>query len=432
MHFDARAAKLLKPGEHLVVGGCPGLRLVATATLRTWVYRYRSPADGKLKQLSLGHWPAKPVQTAAADWMTARDARSTGIDPGQVQREERQALKSAALGTAEPAEYTVGRLVDDYITGHLETNRKAAGALAARRALEGLLEAEPEFAARAAAGIKRADAFDLLDARKAKPTAAAKLRSLLGGAWDYALDAGRLDGDVPNWWRVVMKGRLKSKGKVIGGVHLGRNRRTLQPAEVGQLLAWLPNMHELGRDATQMYLWTCLRGAEIFAMRPEHVAEESDGWWWTVPKALTKNAEVEAAVDLRVPLLGRALEIVQRRLANVGASGWLFEDVRGEQYTQPDFSTYIYHLQPYSVKVQRRQSAGLVLPVTHWTPHNLRRTSRTMLAALGCLDEVAEAIIGHLPTDIVGVYNAHSYDDERRLWLGNLAMRLEELAGLTG
>jgi hypothetical protein len=31
MFFDPRAAKLLADGEHLVVGGCPGLRIEATA-----------------------------------------------------------------------------------------------------------------------------------------------------------------------------------------------------------------------------------------------------------------------------------------------------------------------------------------------------------------------------------------------------------------
>lgn len=54
MFFDARAAKLLKPGEHWVVVGCPGLRLVASETRKTWAYRYRSPVDGKLKQVSFG------------------------------------------------------------------------------------------------------------------------------------------------------------------------------------------------------------------------------------------------------------------------------------------------------------------------------------------------------------------------------------------
>ena len=103
------------------------------------------------------------------------------------------------------------------------------------------------------------------------------------------------------------------------------------------------------------------------------------------------------------------------------------EDARGEQYTQHDFSTYIYGLQPYSAKVARRQGEGLVLPVANWTPHNLRRTSRTMLAALGCPKEIGEAILGHLPAAIEGTYNSHSYDAERRLWLTKLAEHLESL-----
>ncbi|RYF40077.1 MAG: hypothetical protein EOO27_48230, partial [Comamonadaceae bacterium] len=322
--------------------------------------------------------------------------------------------------------YTVQRLVDDFITGHLEENRKAAGALAARRALERLLGEAPAFAARPAAAITRAEAFEILDARKATPTAAAKLRSLLGSGWDYALDAGRI-AEVPNWWRMVMRGRLKSRGKLVGGEHQGQSRRVLREAEVAALLAWLPNMHELGRDTLQMYLWTCTRGAEILCMRPEHLSEESDGWWWTVPKELTKNARFATAVDHRVPLVGRAREIVERRRAAVGKSGWLFEDPRGEQYTQHDFSTYIYGLQPNSAKVARRQSEGLVLPVVGWTPHNLRRTSRTLLAALRCPEEVAEAILGHLPRAIVGVYNAYTYDSERRYWLTVLNEKLTSL-----
>jgi integrase len=429
MFFDARAAKLLKPGDHMVIDGCPGLRLVATATRKTWTYRYKAPgatsAAARMKQLAMGQWPAVSVQAAAAQWQALREERSTGTDPGQERRAARQALKP---GRDDPAAYLVRSLVLDFVTGHLEQQRKEAGALAARRMLERFLEEEPELADRPAATVTRADAFDVLDARKATPTAAAKLRSMLGSAWDYALDAGRLSDDMPNWWRMVMKGRLKSKGKIVGGKHVGQQRRTLPGAEIGQLLAWLPNMHELGRDTCEMYLWTCLRGVEILGLRAEHIGKEADGWWWTVPKALTKNARFEEAVDLRVPLIGRALEVVQHRLKTVGASGWLFEDVRGEQYTQHDFSTYIYSLQPYSAKARRRQGAGLVLPVAGWTPHNLRRSARTLLASLGCSDEIGEAIVGHLPSDIVGLYNAYTYDKERRLWLGKLSAHLGELA----
>src|SRR5260370_8929802 len=46
----------LKQGEHIVVQGCPGLRLEATASTKSWTYRYRSLADSaKLKQRSEEH-----------------------------------------------------------------------------------------------------------------------------------------------------------------------------------------------------------------------------------------------------------------------------------------------------------------------------------------------------------------------------------------
>ncbi|CAN7458769.1 tyrosine-type recombinase/integrase [Variovorax paradoxus] len=425
MFFDVRAAKQLQPGEHLVVDGCEGLRLVASASKMTWTYRYKSPASGLMKQTAIGPYPKMRASEAAAVWETLRAKRAEGVDPKEYLRQQR---KPAAPPPAAAEVFTVRRLVQDYITHHIEHERKAAGATAARRALEKLLEEEPEFAEMLATGVTRSTCFNILEARKATPTAAQKLRSMLGAAWARALDAGRIDEDVPNWWPTLMKGKLKSKGKIVGGEHQGQQRRVLRDDEVGALLNWLPNMHELGRDVTVMYLWTNARGVEICGMRPEFITKESDGWWWTVPKAMTKNARFANAVDLRVPLIGRALEIVQRRIKALGNSGLLFEDARGEQYTQHDFSTYIYHLQPYSAKVARREGDGLVLPVTHWTPHNLRRTSRTVLAALGCPREIAEAILGHLPPVIEGTYNSHTYDAERRLWLTRLAKHLERLA----
>ena len=60
MLFDARTAKLLKPGEHIIVDASLGLRLVVTASRRTWTYRYKSPVDGRMCQMALGQWLAMP------------------------------------------------------------------------------------------------------------------------------------------------------------------------------------------------------------------------------------------------------------------------------------------------------------------------------------------------------------------------------------
>lgn len=232
----------------------------------------------------------------------------------------------------------------------------------------------------------------------------------MAAAWDYAHDSGKLE--AVNWWRQVHRGRLKSKGKIFGGEHVGKTRRVLTLDEVRSLLAWsADHMHETGRDVLALYLWTCTRGSDIVSMRDEHITDEKGQWWWTIPAQMTKNAGKDHAVDHRVPLFGRALEVVKRRMEN----GLLFEG-----YTQHDFSTYVYDLQPYSIKSKARPER-LTLPVTNWTPHDLRRTSRTLLAGLGCPNEIAEAILGHMPTTIVATYNRHSYDAERVMWLGRLS-----------
>lgn len=416
MFFDPRAAKALQAGQHLVVTGCPGLRLVAAGPYKTWTYRYKPPGARNMRQVSLGHWPSVSLGEAVAAWSAAREARAGGQDPLATKRAKR---RPAPQG---PAAHETGASVTDivrrYIRGHLSVSRAPAGALAAERALEAMLAAHPDVAATPAAQLTRAQAYAVIEARRETPTAAARLRSLLGAAWDDAHDRGTLNQDAPNWWRQVLKGKLKSRGKIMAGEHVGPRRRVLRLDEVRELLAWaVEHMHELGRDVLTLYLWTGARGGEILAMRPEHVTREASGWWWTVPARLTKNAGHPFAVDLRVPLLGRAQAVVRRRLESVGESGALFESTRGRPYTQHDFSTYIYDLQPYSVKSRERPGRP-VLPVTDWSPHSLRRTVRTQLAALGCPREVAEAVLGHLPPVIEATYNAHSYDAERREWLG--------------
>lgn len=66
--------------------------------------------------------------------------------------------------------------------------------------------------------------------------------------------------------------------------------------------------------------------------------------------------------------------------------------------------------------------------VTHWSPHDLRRTGRTLLASLGCPNEIGESILGHVQPGVVGIYNLFDYDKERRQWLTALDAKLESIA----
>lgn len=425
MQFDARTAKLLSAGQHFTISDCPGLRLEASTARRSWIYRYKSPVDARMRQVKLGEWPAMSPAAAQVAWEKARADRGAGVDLSAVNKAARTADRVAQLAAKDKERngvLTVGRVFEEYLVERVEKNRAKKGAAEIRRMFNTMLG---ETASIEAAALTRKQAFDLISRYLDVPVQAAKLRAEMGAAWDYSHDAGRLPESAPNWWRLIMRGQLKSKGRMIEGRSVGTKKRVLDNAELATLIPWLPNFSRLVEDVLTLYLWTCTRGAEITQIEKHELSDEVDGLWWTCPKEKTKNDWRENAGDLRVPLVGRAEAIVRRRMA--AAVGSFLFPARGETpwVQQKVVGVAVWSAMPYSKSHPDRVRPRL--PVTRWAPHDLRRTGRTLLAALGCSDDVAEAVIGHMPPGLKGVYNLHKYDKERRVWLTRLSEHLESL-----
>lgn len=415
--FDARAAKALLPGNHLTVEGAPGLRLTATQTLRTWSYRFRSPVDDRIRQIKLGHWPAMGLPAALAAWERVKKLRQAGSDPAAEKRERRRKVAADSRETG----CTVRKAADDFLSSYSGTVAPKTYE-EARRLLAGELapiESKPT------ASVTRADAFDLLDAMRERPVLAQRLRNLLGSVWDRAIDSGRVPDDAVNWWRLVLKGKLVSKGKMVRGKRV-KTKRVLSEDELVLLIPWLPNLSRDMEDILVMYLWTCARGAEICAIEAVDVSEEADGWWWTVPIAKLKMRRIDSITDLRVPLVGRALVIVKRRMG-AHPEGFLFPtDGASGHIEQKAVGAAVWHHRPGCKN--RPHVVRSRFPIADFAAHDLRRTGRTMLSAMGCPTDVAEAIIGHVQPGIQGTYNVHKYDAERRVWITRLAEKLGALA----
>ncbi len=427
MHFDARTAKALLPGQKIIFDDYPGLRLIARDKKKTWAYRYRSQVDGSLRQLSIGHWPSMSFPAAIVAWETLKNQRDTGRDPVLEARQEK--LEAKALALKQEIEnsqnsYTVRILCDEYLEGHVCRHRAKKGSAEINRMFNTMLGDIAELPSTA---ITRSMAFNLIQKYAAiSPVQAGKLRCELGAAWDYAMDAGRLPEAAVNWWRLILRGKVRSKGKTIEGKNIGVVKRVLTEDEVGELIAWLPNFAPIITDVLTLYLWTGTRGAEIVGMSGNEISEEGGQLWWTIPKLKTKNARHESATDQRVPLFGRGLTVVLRRKKLYG-DALLFPTRNKEGHIEQKYITeQVFYRQPYC-KIRSEQHRPR-LTVSHWAPHDLRRTSRTLLAKLGCPDAVGEAILGHMLPGVVGTYNRHQYDDEKRLWLFNLSEYLDLLA----
>ena len=62
-----------------------------------------------------------------------------------------------------------------------------------------------------------------------------------------------------------------------------------------------------------------------------------------------------------------------------------------------------------------------------WWIHDLRRTSRTLMAAAGVPDVAAELVLGHTQGGVQAIYNRHSYFEEKGDALDKLAAKLTDI-----
>jgi integrase len=65
--------------------------------------------------------------------------------------------------------------------------------------------------------------------------------------------------------------------------------------------------------------------------------------------------------------------------------------------------------------------------ITGWTLHDCRRTARSLLSRAGVRPDVAERVLGHVMGGVEGVYDRHSYREEKAHALRMLAGLIENI-----
>ncbi len=68
-----------------------------------------------------------------------------------------------------------------------------------------------------------------------------------------------------------------------------------------------------------------------------------------------------------------------------------------------------------------KRSLDAKVPIAPWTVHDLRRTSRSLMARAGVPSASAERVMGHVLSGIEGIYDRHSYEQEKADALAKLA-----------
>jgi integrase len=131
---------------------------------------------------------------------------------------------------------------------------------------------------------------------------------------------------------------------------------------------------------------------------------------WVTPGDKMKMGKHHA-----IPLAPAALALLRKRLEGpFHRNGYVFSTIGERPFS--GFSKAKARLDRLGDETRREtiDEGQEAAPMPAWTLHDLRRTVRSNLPALGVPDVVAEAILAHARPGIAGVYDLYSYLPEKR------------------
>ena len=358
--------------------GYPGLALrVSYGGGKSWVYFYRH--QGKQKRLTLGQWPALGLADAHEAWREARKRLAEGKEP--------------IMAPAVVAANDFASVVAEWLKRDQADNRTYDEV---KRILD--KEVLPVWGQRRIGEIGRHEVMELIDGivDRGAVTQARRCHARLHRLFRWAAQRGTIGAspmvDLPKPGAEVRRERVLSDDEL---------RLAWNAAEQ---VGW-----PIG-SAIQLLMLTAARRDEIGALQWSEVDRTRNELH--LAGARTKNGEPHT-----IPLSTAARSLIDA-LPRVAGSTLVFTTTGTT---------------PISGWSRAKRNVDQLMPeAAPWRVHDLRRTVATGMERLGIRLQVVEALLGHVAgsrAGVVGIYQRHTYDDEKREALQKWA---EHLASLTG
>lgn len=378
---------------------CAGLSFrVTTNGARSWSFRFRDPATGKVGRYTIGRYPDIGLAAARSAADNLRGDVANGINPTERKRRTRDEAPSK----------TFKALAARYIVEH--ARRKKRSHAVDERNLN--LHVLPAWSTRAYAGITRGDVIELIEGlvTAGKPVMANRVQSLISTVFSFAIDAGLLTANPCT--------RLKKRGQETVG------DRVLSDDEIRLFWAGIvepPVSRRIGLGLRLALLTGCRVGeiAGIARDELEHLQDDARAAW-LIPAERVKNKRPHL-----VPLAPMAREIVLELLAGIDSDAQALIPARsGDGATTGH--TLTNAAVRYGENIEGTSGAARTWKANPPTAHDLRRTVETRLSSLGIPKEDRDAVLNHVRSD-VGSRHYDRYDRalEKRRALNHWAVALD-------
>ncbi|WP_206998959.1 tyrosine-type recombinase/integrase [Trinickia mobilis] len=388
----------------------------------TFYYRYRM--GQKSRDLTCGTWPALSLKDIRTARNAARKLVADGIDPIDKAKAEKADKKTANDKAKADAEAAASRLLvrglfDRWSQSEL-AKRKDKGAETARGFNKDVL---PAIGNRFADEIRKADVMAILDAVVARGAnrLANRLLAELRQMWGYGLVRELVAIDCT-------AGITK---KDVGGKENERER-TLSDAELKALPAALESADLLDSSIHAVYvvLATSVRIGELIQARKANIDLENR--IWRIPPSDSKNTDPHVIYlsDFAAFHMHKLMEISNSEMflmpgrSKDGSETYI--DTKSITKQVSDRQVKFYD-RPAHAKRSKQENA-LVLGDDKWTPHDLRRTSATLMQSLGVLPVVVDKCLNHRDENrIRRTYQRYDYAKEKQEAWQALGLHLQAI-----
>lgn len=371
--LTVRAVEAMQPAadrREIADGYLSGLYLVLQPSgAKSWAVRYRH--NGTTRKFTIGSYPAVDLKTARELGAKALRAVAEGRDPGHEKAQARASQPDS-----------IETVAAQFIERHCQRVNRPKTARETERLLR--RNVLPRWRGRSVASIARRDVLDVLD------------RVVDAGA---PIEANRVLAATRKMfaWAVARDIIVTSPCAGVKPPSPERSRdRVLSDDELR--LVWLA-ADKIGwpfGPLVQLLALTGQRREEVGQMRWSEIDLEKR--LWTLPPTRTKNNQPHE-VALSAPAVA-----ILKSVPRLADSDLVFT------------TNGATSVSGYS-KAKRGIDALLPPNTPHWTFHDLRRTCASGMARLGVNLPVIEKVLNHASgsfAGIVGVYQRHSFADEKR------------------
>ena len=370
-------------------------------------YRFGEAEERRNRVLTIGKHPTVSLTEARSIASQSLSQIEQDIDPATQKLTKKIADRNAL---------TVGDLVEEYIEKWAKVKKKERSWKEDERLLN--KDILPVIGRKKAKDIRRRDIVLLLDAivERGATITANRVLAVTRKMFNFAV--GRDIIDASPCVQIPAPSKENRRERYLSEDEIKVFWEKLDDAKMSQEI----------RLALKFLLVTGQRKNEVIGA--EWSEFDLKNKWWTIPAEKSKNK-----LTHRVPLTSTAMEILNELKKITGQYQFVFASPVGHTKRNPERKAGIFPILGSAVDraLRNNQTNNLktkqknIFNLDHFTPHDLRRTTASMMTKSGVDRLVLKKILNHADREVTAIYDIYEDDKEKQVAMRTWDRELKQI-----